>query len=97
MGRSVQTVARSLTSEKSAEAGEIQLSITEQEPDQHSVEDHIETVNINSIILNSKWSTITANLKTSSSQVSIIIPYKIETGSDCSIMLCTYTKNCFPG
>ena len=35
----------------------------EQEPDQHKEKDHIETVNINMIISNSKWSAITANLK----------------------------------
>ena len=59
----------------------------EQEPDQHhEEEDHINIVNINSIIFNSKWSVITANLKTLSKQVSIIAPYKVDTGSDGNIM-----------
>ena len=39
-------------------------------------------VNINLIIFNSKWMAIKANLKTSSSQVSTLIPYKVDTGSD---------------
>ena len=42
MGRSAQTVARSITSERYAEAGEVQV------PDQWEVEeDHIDTMNIN--------------------------------------------------
>ena len=60
---------------------------TEQEPDQHNEkEDHIDTVNINSIIFNSKQSTITANLETSSSQLGIIIPYKVDTDSHGNII-----------
>ena len=59
----------------------------EQKPDQCNIEkDHIDTVNINFIIFNSKWSAITTNLKTSSSQVSIIIPYKVDVGSVSNIM-----------
>ena len=46
----------------------------EQEPDQYNIEeDHIDTVNINLIIFNSKWSALNTNLKTSSTKVSIII------------------------
>ena len=49
----------------------------EQELDQGNIEeDPIDMVNINLIIFNSKWLVITANLKTSSSQVSIIMLYK---------------------
>ena len=59
----------------------------EQVPDHCNVEeDHIDTVNINSFIFNSKWSAITANLKMSSSQVNIIIPCKVDTGSDDNIL-----------
>ena len=59
----------------------------EQEPDQYNVEeDHIDTVNINSIIFKSKWLAITENLKMSSSQFSIIIPYKVDKDSDGNIM-----------
>ena len=59
----------------------------EQEPVQHHKEkDHIDTVNINSIIFNSKWLVRTGNLKTSSNKVSITVPYKVDTGSDGNIM-----------
>ena len=59
----------------------------EQVPDQCNIEeDHIDTVNINSFIFNGKWLAKTANLKMSSSQVSITIPYKVDTGSDVNIM-----------
>ena len=43
-------------------------------------------VNMNLIIFNSKPLAITANLKMLSSQVSIIIPYKVDMGSDANIM-----------
>ena len=59
----------------------------EQEPDQHHEEGHIDAVNINSIIFNIKWLVITANLKSLSNQVSIIVPYKVDPGSDGNIML----------
>ena len=59
----------------------------EQDPDQHhEEEDHIDMVYINSIIFNSKGSVITENLKTSSNQISIKGPYKVDTGSDEKIM-----------
>ena len=53
-------------------------------------------VNINSIIFNSKWLVITANLKTSLNQVSIIVPYKVDTGSDENIMPLHLYKRLFP-
>ena len=69
----------------------------EQEPDQHhEEEDNIDMVNINSIIFNSKWLVITANLKTSSNQVSILVPYKVDTGSDGNIMPLHLYKRLFP-
>ena len=49
-------------------------------------EDHIDTVNINLIIFNSKWLAVTVNLKTSSNQVSAVICYYVDTGSDGNIM-----------
>ena len=58
----------------------------EQEPDQHQEEHHIDTLLINSFNFNSKHSVITENLKTSSNQVSIIVPYKVDTDSDGNIM-----------
>ena len=68
----------------------------EQEPDQHYEEDLIDTVNINSIIF-SKWSVITANIKASSNKVSIIVPYKADTGSDGNIMPIYLYKTFFLG
>ena len=69
----------------------------EQEPEQdHEEEDHIVTVNINFIIFNSKQLVITANLKISSSKVSIIVPYTIDTGSDGNIMPLHLYKTLFP-
>ena len=68
-----------------------------QEPDKHhEEEDHIDMVKINSIIFNNKWTVITANLKTSSNQVSIIVPYKVDTGSDGNIMPLHINKRLFP-
>ena len=59
----------------------------EQKTDQHHEElDHFDMVNINYIIFNSKLLVITANPKTLSNQVSIIVPYKVDTGSDGRIM-----------
>ena len=50
-------------------------------------------VNTNLITLYSKWLAITANLKTSSNQVSLITSYKVDTGSDFNLMpLQIYTK-----
>ena len=69
----------------------------EQEPDQHNIEeDHIDTVNINLIIFNSKWLAITANLKMSWYQASIIIPYKVDKGNDGNIMPSNFCKKLFP-
>ena len=68
-----------------------------QEPDQCSIEEyHIDTVNINVLIFNNKWLTITANLTMSLNQVSIIIPYKVDMGSDDNIMPLHLYKKLFP-
>ena len=53
-------------------------------------------VNINSIIFNRQQSAIIANLKMLSSQVSIIIPYKVDTDSDGNIMPLHLCKKIFP-
>ena len=59
----------------------------EQEPDQYQDEgNYIDTVNINSINFNTKHSVKAANPKTSSNQVSIIVPYKVDTSSDRNIV-----------
>ena len=73
-GRNVQSVAWSTTLERFAEVGEIEpIHDLKQEPDQHQEEDYIDMVTINSIIFNNEWLVITANLKTSSNHISIIV------------------------
>ena len=68
----------------------------EQEPDQYQEEeDHTNMVNINSINFNSKCSVVTANLKTSH-QLRIIVPYKVDTGSDGNIRPLHIYKKLFP-
>ena len=59
-------------------------------------EDHIDTLNINSINFNSKHSAATANIKTLSNQVWIIVPYKVDTGSDWNIMPFNIFQILFP-
>ena len=76
---------RSTISERSADAKRNRTVCNwEQEPDQHHEEvDHIDMVNINFVYFNNKHLVITGNLKkTSSNQASIIVPYKVDTGSD---------------
>ena len=68
----------------------------EQEPDQCNIEDHIDMVNINSIIFKSKQWAITTNLKLLSSQVSIIMPYKVDMGRDGNIIPSHLYKKLFP-
>ena len=64
MGRIVWTAARAITSKKSAKQEKLAVHNTEQEPDQHNLEeDHIDMVNINLISLNSKQLAIMAILK----------------------------------
>ena len=66
-------------------------------PDQCELEvDHIDTVNINLITLNSKWLAITANLKMSSNQVSVVISYKVDKGSDGNMKPLHLYKKLFP-
>ena len=66
----------------------------EEEPDQHHEEvDNIDAVNINYLYFNNKHLIMTANVKTSSNQASIIVPYGVETGSDGNIMSIHIQKN----
>ena len=51
---------------------------------------------MNSIIFNSKQSVITANVKSLSNQVSIIVPDKVDTGSDGNIIPLHLYKRLFP-
>ena len=53
----------------------------------------METVSINSIFWNNKWSLIMANLKTMAGNNSITIPYKIDTGSEGNLMPLYIYKN----
>ena len=96
MGRNVQTAARSITSEVCRSRNTTVHNI-KQEPAQSNVEeDHSDMVNINSVIFNSKWLVITKNLNMSSSQVGVIIPYKVDTGSDGIIMPLHLYQKLFP-
>ena len=56
----------------------------------------MDMVNIDSIIFNSKWSVLTANVKTASNQVAITVPYKVDTGSDGNIMPLQLHKRLLP-
>ena len=98
MGRSKQSMARSTSLEVFRSGRNRDNHNLEQEPDQQleEEEDHIDTVDINSIIFNIKWSVIISNLKTPSNQVSIIVPYKIDTGSNGNIMPLHLYKRLFP-
>ena len=59
----------------------------------HEQESGIKTVNINSVNFNSNHSAIIANLKTSSNKTAIMVPYKVDTGSDGNIIpLNIFTK-----
>ena len=61
----------------------------------HEEVDHIDMVNINSVYFNNKHSVIAANLKASSNQASIILTYKVDTGSNGNIMPLHIHKNYF--
>ena len=59
--------------------------------EQHQDEDNIgkvniNSININSITFNSKCSVITANLNTSMSQATLVVPYKVDLGENGNIM-----------
>ena len=57
----------------------------EQETIQDKASKDIERVSVHSVQLNTNWSIITANLKTSEGKNSINIPYKIDMGSNGNI------------
>ena len=46
----------------------------------------IETVSIHSVHLNKNWSLITAKLETQAGGNTIVVPYKVDTGSEGNIM-----------
>ena len=69
----------------------------EHETAQGSIEEgSIDSVNINSINFNKNHLVITANLKTSANKSSIIVPYKVDTGSDGNIIPLHIYKKLFP-
>ena len=57
---------------------------------------NINSINMNSITSNSKCLVITANLKTSSSQVTSVVPYKVDIGSDVNIIPFPTLKKLYP-
>ena len=75
-------------------------SINLQEEQHHDEDDidrvNINYININSITFNSKCSVITANLNTSSSQATLLVPYKVDTGSQGNIMPFHIFSKLFP-
>ena len=56
----------------------------EMEPDSQG--EDIETVSVNSLYLNRKWSLITAHLEMQSGKTALEILYKINTGSEGNLM-----------
>ena len=86
----------SMTSANTSEWENKTIYDLEREQDQYHEEDPMDTVNIKFIIFNNKWSVITADLKTSSNQVSIMVSYKVDTGSDGKIMPLHLYKRLFP-
>ena len=62
----------------------------------HKQEPVIEKVNINSVNFNSNHSAIIANLKTSSIEATIVVPYKVAMGSDWNIMPFNIFTKLFP-
>ena len=59
-------------------------------------EDEIETVSINLVHMNKYWSMLTAKLEIHTSDNKLTVPYKIDTGSDGSIMPWYIFKKLFP-
>ena len=73
------------------------MNEVEQEAAQDSAEENsIDSVNINSIHFNKDYFVITANIKMSAGINNVIVPYKVDTGSDGTSCPCTYTKRLFP-
>ena len=69
----------------------------QQETGQDNAEDNsIDSVNINSIYFNKKHSILTANLKTSAGPNNVMVPCKVDMGSDENIMPLHIYKELFP-
>ena len=72
------------------------MNEVEQEADQGDAGKDIESVSMNSIQFNKNCSVLAAHLKTSAGQNNIMVPHKIDTGSDSNIMPLHVYKNYFP-
>ena len=68
----------------------------EQETFHDNAGEDIEVVSINSVWFNKNCSVLTANLKTYAGQNNIIVPYKIDTGSNGNIMPAHVFRRLFP-
>ena len=73
------------------------MNKVEQEAAQDSAEENsIDSVNMNSIYFNKNCSVLTANLKMSAGPNNVMVPYKVDIGSDGNIMPLLIYKNFFP-
>ena len=68
----------------------------EQETVQNDARENIELVSINSFQFNKNHSILTINLKTSADQSNIMVPYKIDSGSNGNIMALHMYRKLFP-
>ena len=68
----------------------------EQNDTQEYIEDDLEMVSINSVCFNKSCSLLMAKLKMPIGRNSMVIPYKIDTGSDGNIMPWHIFKKLFP-
>ena len=79
-------------SKKSRVVNEIEHEVT-----QEDTEDNLERVNINSVCFNKSCSMLTAKLEMFVDNNNMVIPYKIDTGSDGNLMPWYILKKLFPG
>ena len=97
MERHVQHLEKTTTSKRSAEVEKAKCSTVSTYKKNNTIAMvKIKSVNINSIIFDSKCSVITANLNTSSSQDTLVVPYKVDSGSSGNIMSFHISKKLFP-
>ena len=66
----------------------------ELEMSQEYSEGEIEMMSINSVHMKKNWSLLTAELEMHAGNNKIIVPYKIDTGSEGNIMPWKYSKDC---
>ena len=95
MGRCVQDAGRWAISGRCQSKKDCAVHELEVEGVQETQEGEIETVSIDLVHLNRKWSLITAHLEVQAGKHIIEIPYKIDTGSEGNIMLLYIFKKLF--